>query len=98
MIIELDKKNFNEYISKGLQVVVFSAKWCSYCQKQFEVLRELNNIKIGKVDGDASPNLVGQFGIMGFPTFIIFKNGEVLTKFSGYKNKFELMNILSKYL
>lgn len=98
MIIDLNENNFNEYISQGLKVVIFSAKWCSYCQKQYDVLRELNDVKIGKVDGDVSPELVSQYGIMGFPTFMVFKNGEVLTKFSGYKNKFELMNILSQYV
>lgn len=98
MITDLNKNNFKEYISHGLQVVMFSAKWCSYCQKQHEVLREFNDIKIGKVDGDLNPELVAQYGIMGFPSFIVFKNGEVLTKFSGYKNKFELMNVLSQYL
>lgn len=98
MIINLDENNFQEYISNGLKIIVFSAKWCSYCQKQDEVFRELDDIKIGKVDGDKNEKLVTQYGIMGFPSFVIFKNGEILTKFSGYKNKFELMNILSKYI
>lgn len=98
MIVELDEKNFKETISNGLKLIVFSAKWCSYCQKQNEVFKEIPEIWIGKIDGDKNPALVNQFGIMGFPTFILFKDGEILTKFSGLKNKFELMNILSKFI
>ncbi len=98
MIIDIDENNFREVIENGLKLIVFSAKWCSYCNKQNEVFRELPDIWIGKIDGDKSPSLVNQFGVMGFPTFILFKNGEILTKFSGYKNKFELMNILSKFV
>ena len=44
MIINLDENNFQEYISNGLKIIVFSAKWCSYCQKQDEVFRELDDI------------------------------------------------------
>lgn len=98
MIVEIDEKNFRETVSKGLKLIVFSAKWCSYCQKQNEVFKELPDIWIGKIDGDKNQGLVSQFGIMGFPTFILFKDGEVLTKFSGFKNKFELMNILGKFV
>ena len=98
MIVDLDGNNFQKYISDGLKVVVFSAKWCSYCQKQDGVFRDLPDIKIGKIDGDKNERLITEYGIMGFPSFIIFKNGQMLTKFSGYKNKFELMNILSKYI
>ena len=98
MIVEIDEKNFRETVSKGLKLIVFSAKWCSYCQKQNEVFKELPDIWVGKIDGDKNLGLVSQFGIMGFPTFILFKDGEVLTKFSGFKNKFELMNILGKFV
>ena len=98
MIVDIDENNFDEQISKGLKLIIFSAKWCSYCNKQNEVLRELPDIWFGRIDGDKSPSLVNKYGVMGFPTFILFKNGEVMTKFSGFKNKFELMNILSKFV
>ncbi len=98
MIIDIDENNFEEQTSKGLKLIIFSAKWCSYCTKQNEVLKELPDIWFGKVDGDKSSSLVSKYGVMGFPTFVLFKNGEVVTKFSGFKNKFELMNILSKFV
>ena len=98
MIVNLDSNNIQKEIENGLKLVVFSAKWCSYCQRQKEVFRELPDIWVGEVDGDKNPNLVSQYGVMGFPTFILFKNGKEINKFSGYKNKFELMNILTKFI
>ncbi len=98
MIVELDSSNFEAQIKEGLRVVVFSAKWCSYCQKQNIVLQELNDIWIGKVDGDASPDLASEYGVMGFPTFVIFKDGKLINKFSGYRDKSELMHILMKFV
>ena len=98
MIVDIDENNFEEQTSNGLKLIIFSAKWCSYCAKQNEVLKELPDIWFGKVDGDKSPSLVNKYGVMGFPTFILFKNGEIVSKFSGFKNKFELMNILSKFI
>jgi len=98
MIIDINENNFDKYVSEGLKVIVFSASWCSYCNKQNEVFKELPNIQFGKIDGDKSHNLLAKYGIMGFPSFIIFKDGKELIKFSGYKNKFELMNILTRYL
>ena len=98
MIIDIDSKNFKKETEKGLKLIVFSAKWCSYCQRENEVFKEIPEIWLGKIDGDKSPELVAQFGIMGFPTFILFKDGKILTKFSGYKNKFELMNTLNKFI
>lgn len=98
MIVELNEYNFKENIKNGLKLVIFSTTWCSYCQKEQEVLKELSDIWIGKVDGDKNLSLLKEYGIMGFPTFLVFKNGELQTKFSGYKNKFELMNMISKYI
>ena len=30
MIIDIDSKNFKKETEKGLKLIVFSAKWCSY--------------------------------------------------------------------
>lgn len=98
MIVELNKDNIKEKIKDGLKVVIFATKWCSYCQKQHEVLKELPDVWFGLIDGDKNTELMNQYGIMSFPTFIILKDGEIKTKFSGFRNKFDLMNTITKYL
>lgn len=86
MIKELNENNFEENIKSGLKLVEFYATWCGYCQKQRPILKELseNNIWIGTVDSDKNPNLVKKYGVSGYPTFILFKEGKVIAALSGY--------------
>lgn len=100
MIYELNETNFEDNIKNGLKLVEFGASWCGFCQKQKPVLQELSdaNIWIGEVDADKNPNLVKKYDISGFPTFILFKNGDAVAKFSGFHPKYELMNKLIRFL
>ena len=98
MITKLDENNFDENVKTGLKVVEFLAPWCGYCKKQNVVLEELDKIWIGQVNGDEAPRLVQRFNIKGFPSFVVFKEGKDVVHFSGLRSKFELMNILLKYM
>ena len=100
MLQELNEKNFDENIKNGIKLVTFSAAWCSFCQKQKPILKELsdNNIWIGEVNPDVNPSLVRKYGITGFPAFLLFKNGNVIESFACYRTKYELLNTLLGYL
>lgn len=100
MIQELNEKNFDENIKDGIKFVAFTADWCGYCQKQKPILKEIadQNIWIGEVDSDRNPSLVQRFGINGFPSFLLFKEGKLLAQFAGYQPKYELLNRLLAYL
>ena len=41
-----------------------------------------------------NPELVKQYAISGFPTFLLFKEGKVIAKLSGYHEKSELLSRL----
>ena len=94
MIIELNEKNFEENTKSGLKLVEFFAKWCGYCQKQRPILEELsnNNIWIGTVDIDENPELTKKYNISGFPTFVLFKDGKVISTLPGYHDKSQLLS------
>lgn len=100
MIIELNETNFDKEIETGLKVVEFYATWCSYCMKQRIELQELekSQIQIGIVDGDESPNIVNMYKIQGYPTFLVFKDGNKIGEFSGFHTKSQLLNQLMKYV
>ena len=53
---------------------------------------------IGLVDGDECPNLVQKFGINGFPTFILLRDGEKIAQFVGFHEKSQLLNRLMDYI
>lgn len=100
MIIELNEETFYDEIKNGLKLIEFYATWCSYCMKQRIELQELedSDIRIGIVDGDESPNIIKEYKITGYPTFILFKNGERVAEFSGFHTKNELLNKVMKYV
>lgn len=100
MIVELNEENFEENIKSGLKLVEFYAVWCSFCQKQRPVLEELsrNNIWIGTVDADKNPLITEKYEISGFPTFVLFRQGKVLSKLAGFHDKSDLLTRLMENL
>jgi len=83
---------FDTTIGSGTVLVDFYADWCVPCQQLSPVLEELSNQYIGKVeftkvDIDENPGLVERFGIMGVPTVIVFKDGEIVKQMTGYQPK-----------
>ncbi len=98
MMINLNNDNFEDETKSGLKLVLFSAKWCGYCKKQKAVLSEMPDIWAGLVDADECPELTEKFGIMSFPTFVLFLQGKPTAKFVGLHNKSELLNQLMKYV
>lgn len=98
MITRLTKDNFENETKGGLKLVEFFATWCGYCKKQEPELEQMDKVWIGQVNADDENELAVKFGIAGFPTFLVMKDGKEVTRFSGLRSKEELMNILMKYV
>ncbi len=100
MLKKLDDTNFDNHIKTGLKLVMFGSDMCHYCTKQDPILEELakNKIDIGKIDAYKTPELTQKYGVTSFPTFILFKFGDVATRFSGFREKSELLDILLRYV
>lgn len=80
-------EEFNNVINQDTVLVDFYATWCGPCKMMAPVLDELANsrsVKVVKVDIDESEDLVKKYGIMSVPTLILFKNGNMVDKRSGY--------------
>ena len=100
MFQELDEKNFEQETKQGLKLVDFYTTWCGYCKNQDLVLKELsdNGFWIGKVDCDKNQKIASDYGVTGFPSFVLFKNGKTEAKFSGYHTKSQLLDKLMNYI
>ena len=98
MLKELTKDNFDNETKEGLKVVEFFAPWCGYCKKQEEELKNMDKVRVGQVNSDDNPELAIRHGIHSFPTFILFKDGKEVERFSGLRKKEDLMNIVMKHL
>ncbi len=100
MIVELDNKNFENETNNGLKLVDFYTTWCKFCINQDSILKELSNngFWIGKLDCDKHSDIATSYGVTGFPSFILFKNGKVMTQFAGFHTKGQLLNKLVSYI
>lgn len=88
----------DKVINASLPTIVdFTAVWCGPCKMVDPIIRELageweGKANVYKCDADANPDLITQFGVMGIPTVMLFKNGMVLERVTGFKPKGQLID------
>jgi len=88
-ILELNGSNFNNEIGGDQPILVdFWAAWCGPCRAVAPVLEELademgDKVRVGKLNVDENQDLAVQFQVSSIPTFILFKNGEVVDRMMG---------------
>ena len=99
-VVHLTKENFQkDVLESDIPVFVdFWATWCGPCQMVGPIVEELaeeaEGVKICKVDVDQQPELARQYKVMSIPTFLVFRDGEVVKRDMGYKPKDELLDLL----
>lgn len=76
---------------KGLVFVDFFAEWCGPCKMTGPIIDVLadehKDIAFYKVNVDENGDLASQYSVFSIPTFIIFKDGQVVGQFSGAMGK-----------
>uniref|UniRef100_A0A914Y5W4 Protein disulfide-isomerase n=1 Tax=Panagrolaimus superbus TaxID=310955 RepID=A0A914Y5W4_9BILA len=81
-VVALTVETFDEFISdKPIMLLEFYAPWCGHCkslapeyEKAAKKLKE-HNIPLAKVDATVEKRLGDQFGVSGYPTLKILRNG-----------------------
>ena len=77
--------------SKNTVVIDFHATWCGPCKVLSPILEELDDeiegVEFVKLDVDQHPQIAGQNQVMGVPTVVILKDGEVKDRFVGVQPK-----------
>jgi len=92
MVKEINAEEYSEIINSSNPVVIdFHATWCGPCKVLSPILEELDNeiegVEFVKLDVDQHPQIAGQNQVMGVPTVVILKDGEVKDRFVGVQPK-----------
>ncbi len=101
MEIELYKETFEqEVLQSDIPVLVdFWATWCGPCKMIAPIVKEIadeydGKILVGKVNVDEEPDLTMQYNVSSIPTLMVFKNGRLVNKAVGYREKDEILKML----
>lgn len=100
---KITKADFEEKVldNSGLVLVDMYADWCGPCKMISPLLEDLSktngNVAFVKVDVDAEIDLASFYGVQSIPTIMLFKNGEVVDKFNGFKPKTFIQELLDKH-
>lgn len=101
MEIELYKETFEqEVLQSDIPVLVdFWATWCGPCKMIAPIVKEIadeydGKILVGKVNVDEEPDLTMQYNVSSIPTLMVFKDGQLVNKAVGYREKDEILKML----
>ena len=89
-------QNFSDDVVKASSskpvLIDFWAPWCGPCRMVSPTIEELakeyqGKVTVGKMNVDENPQVPGNFGIMGIPTVMLFKNGQPVKSLVGVQSK-----------
>ncbi|MEK6222468.1 MAG: thioredoxin [Chloroflexota bacterium] len=104
-ITEVTEDNFDDEVIKstGPVLVDFGAVWCGPCKMLDPIVDELaddwgTDVKVVKVDVDSSPSVAMSYQVMGVPTLMLFNDGEIKERLTGFRPKQKILDKLTPHL
>ena len=101
MAEQLTEEQFQTKVMGASEPVLvdFFATWCGPCKMIAPIVKEIadeydGKILVGKVNVDEEPDLTMQYNVSSIPTLMVFKNGQLVNKAVGYREKDEILKML----
>lgn len=96
--------DINDILNSSQPVLFeFYATWCAHCQKMMPVVEDLKELyddraHIIQIEGEAHENLMEEFKVKSFPTWILYKDGQEVWRDSGEKPASELEDMIDRFV
>ena len=92
MVKDINAEEYEQLKNSESTVVIdFHATWCGPCKILSPILEELQDemedVEFVKLDVDQFPEISGANQVMGVPTVVILKDGEIKERFVGVQPK-----------
>lgn len=92
MIKEVNNEEFRELAGKGLVLADFFSTTCGPCKMLAFVLRDVEKeigegLTILKIDFDKNKDLTAEYGVTGYPTLVLLKDGAEVGRLQGLQQK-----------
>lgn len=103
-IIELDESNFTDFVNRKAHLLVyFWAPWCNPCKHMTPIIEKISKkyedqIIIGKVNVSSCPEIASKYFVAAVPTFILFREGEILEVLVGAVSERRLDSMIKGFL
>nr|XP_002131987.1 thioredoxin domain-containing protein 5 [Ciona intestinalis] len=104
-VLVLTGKDFDFNIALDVTFVMFYAPWCGYCKRLAPTWEDLavsdfseveSPVKIAKIDCTEYNHICQAFEVGGYPTLILFKDGDKVAKYKGNRSMDDLKSFIIK--
>lgn len=101
-VVAIRDANFPGTIRKGVTLVDFWAPWCGPCRELAPTIEQVakeigSRALIAKINVDENKKYSREYNITGIPTLLIFKDGEMVERYSGPRNKESIAAAVRKW-
>jgi thioredoxin 1 len=103
--LEINDETFEAEVLKSPQPVLvdFYTSWCGPCKAMEPALKELaheyaGEVRIVKVDIEASPLTASTYSVRSIPTFIMVRGGEVKGRLTGSQTRTRISAVMEACL
>ncbi len=73
-----------EVPTTGTSLTYIGTTWCTFCKKTTEALRSvmpgLPDVQLSHVDGDDSPDILGEVGSKTYPQLLLHRDGVLIAQ------------------
>lgn len=92
MFQEFKQDTLHEDLKEKVTMLEFYSKTCGPCKMLAFILKDLDKtygdqVKIIQIPFEENPDLVKEFHVEGYPTIILFRNGEEVSRKAGLQQK-----------